>query len=184
MFSLALHIGRSHPPQSSGSTVSTLPWLHSVVHAGVLFMMVDCKLLQVCKSSRCVRKPLLPAAISTRLQFGVNRSMAESDFHVSRPSEQRETERDVQLEQEPAYSKKWGRKQQPSDQQKPSSAGSLMRVDAPDFEWPQPWHRVWTDECLPSAASAHNMIERTNKLWQSELVCLSCFCWVTSLDLT
>jgi hypothetical protein len=27
--------------------VSTLPWLHSVVHAGILFMMVDCKLLQV-----------------------------------------------------------------------------------------------------------------------------------------
>jgi hypothetical protein len=46
--------------------VSTLPWLHSVVHAGVLFMMVDCKLLQVqilalCEKgfgvSRCLDAP-------------------------------------------------------------------------------------------------------------------------------
>jgi hypothetical protein len=103
-------------------------------------------------------------------QFGVNHSMAESAFHVSRPNERCETERDMQLEQEPTYSRKWGRKQQSVDQQKSSSASSLMRVDAPDFEWPQPWERVWTDGCIPSEASAHNLIERTNKLWQSELV--------------
>ncbi len=122
----------------------------------------------------------MSAAVLTHLQFGVNHSMAESAFHVSRPSEQRETERDVQLEQEPAYSKKWGRKQQP----KSSSASSLMRADAPDFEWPQPWDRVWADACLPSAASAHNLIERTNKLWQSELVCVHMLTRTTSLGLT
>jgi hypothetical protein len=36
--------------------VSTLPWLHSVVHAGILFMMVDCKLLQV--PAVALRQPL------------------------------------------------------------------------------------------------------------------------------
>jgi hypothetical protein len=97
----------------------------------------------------------------------VSDSMAESDFQVTRPSEQREDERDIPWEQDAVYSKKFGQK---SHTGKPA-ADCFMRTDAPDFEWPQPWKQVWTQQCIPSPAAAHHLIERTNKLWESELVC-------------
>ncbi len=152
--------------------MKTLPWLHSMVHAGVLFMMVDCKLLQV---SHC-RCSSFKIAVSTWLQLDVNSSMAESAFQVPTPSEQTiEPERETQWEEDTTQLKKFGRKPNPAKQNSTAVAtGTLMRVDAPDFEWPQPWHHVWADQCLPSPAAAHYLIERTNKLWKSELVCSFC----------
>ena len=102
--------------------------------------------------------------------------MAESAFQVPTPSEQIiEPERDTQWEEDTAQLKKFGRKPNPAKQNSTAAGtGTLMRVDAPDFEWPQPWHHVWDDQCLPSPAAAHYLIERTNKLWKSELVCSFC----------
>jgi hypothetical protein len=153
-------------PQSTGTVVSTLPWLHSMVHAGVLFMMVDCTLLQV---GSAFPHSSLTIASMTRLQFGVNRSMAESTFHISTPKETPQEQREIRWEEDATHSKKWGKK---PDKPKagPDAAAYLMRTDAPDFEWPQPWEQMWTDQSVPSASSAHYLIERTNKLWESELV--------------
>jgi hypothetical protein len=110
---------------------------------------------------------LFTISVSSCAQFGVSNSMAESAFHVVRPSEQSEAQHDMQWQEDTAYSKKFGQK---SKTAKPA-ADSLARVEAPDFEWPQPWEQVWTQQSIPSPAAAHHLIERTNKLWESELVC-------------
>jgi hypothetical protein len=102
-------------------------------------------------------------------QFDVDRSMAESAFQILTPQENNEEKHEIPWEEEVPHSKKFGRKT------KAASTGSnaadyLMRVDAPDFEWQQPWDHVWARGAVPSASAAHYLIERTNKLWESELV--------------
>ena len=138
-----------------------------MVHAGVLFMMVNCKLLQV---TFVFPSRSFAVSASFRPQFDIHHNMAESAFRVLRLNEQIEANHELQWEEDATHLKKWGRR--PKAPNQGSAAGSnLMRTDAPDFDWPQPWEQVWTDQSIPSPSSAHHLIERTNKLWKSELVC-------------
>ena len=95
--------------------------------------------------------------------------MAESAFHISTPEEKPQEQREIRWEEDATHSKKWGKKPDKPKAAGPDAAAYLMRTDAPDFEWPQPWEQVWADQSIPSASSAHYLIERTNKLWESEL---------------
>jgi hypothetical protein len=96
--------------------------------------------------------------------------MAESAFQISTPEAQDELKREIQWEEEPTHSKQYGKKSKAPNATS-SATAHLMRVDAPDFEWPAPWEQVWSRGAVPSPSAAHYLIERTNKLWESELVC-------------
>jgi hypothetical protein len=94
--------------------------------------------------------------------------MAESAFRVMRLNEQVEVNDKLQWEEDVTPLKKGTKPKAPN--QGSSIASNLMQTDAPDFEWPQPWEQVWIDQSIPCPSSAHHLIERTNKLWRSELV--------------
>ena len=103
-------------------------------------------------------------------QFDVNPNLAQSVFQVSRPQETSAVVHEVKWEEDVTQTKNWGQK--PKDPKQASTIKSdLMRADAPDFEWAQPWEQLWSNQTIPSLTSAHHLIERTHKLWESEMVC-------------
>jgi len=109
-------------------------------------------------------------------QFEVSHSLAQSAFQVTKPPEKSASQPEIKWEDEVVQAKKWGQKLK--DPKHASAVKSdFMRADAPDFEWPQPWEQLWEQQSIPSPASAHHLIERTNKLWQSEMVrSFACIC--------